>query len=709
MSSGRPFTIYRSSILLIGLLIVLQVAVAATADMYIFAVSSEGKGIPARLIVEVTPGHGNISLTLNSIVGEDTQRSINNAIHAAVEEAEANFYQYDYKVTINSGAEYVSGPSAGLPIALATYAALKGMDVPDYISATGTIDEDGSVGPVGGIYEKAKAAAEVGVKVFLIPKGERYVEVPQEEEIEPGIVVPSTGKVDIVALAKKEWNMDVYEVSTLRQAIQIAFEGETPEVNAPTEEETPPEVNFIPPAVGVVYSEDFKSLVDEFIDMLANELEKNCANEPPYYNEIRASAKSYLKRAKLVESKGYYYTAGNYAFLGLVNMSTLNEVCEHPSIVDPNSLAFQDYLETLREKLNSAITRAEKFDLTTSNYEWVGGARERLIRAEATLNGLPASSSIALIRQLKSAEYWIYTAQRMLDIAEEKNDGVPLTNVEDAAKNEIMLVEDLIYSSQKEPGSAGERLYWAKEAYNRGWYYAAFAEAALAKGIFIGEYTRGDSLKEQVERYLQETEHYRGMWAELYRTHGLYYYEAAKAYEEEGLDAKANDMLRTALQMLIASEDFSRFAEGVPSVTTRTTVQKVVPNEKKAMAAAVGTFFLVLAILLILYAFKFSRKSIHRYLHRLPPEKKKEAEELLEKIYALSEAKRNLEKVYKKRKDEEVKKEIEKMERKIKKLEEKLAKLLESAPQQQSSRPSQGKPQSTGRPPSRRRRGARRR
>jgi PDZ domain-containing protein len=68
----------------------------------------------------------------------------------------------------------VGGPSAGLAYALAVTDML---DKPDdargrTIAATGTIAPDGSVGPVGGVHEKAIAVRRAGAKVFLVPSEE---------------------------------------------------------------------------------------------------------------------------------------------------------------------------------------------------------------------------------------------------------------------------------------------------------------------------------------------------------------------------------------------------------------------------------------------------------------------------------------------------------------------------------------------------------
>jgi PDZ domain-containing protein len=68
--------------------------------------------------------------------------------------------------------EGVGGPSAGLAFALQIYSAgkgyanLKGLRV----AATGTINMQGTVGPVGGTSEKAIGAGRVDADLFLVPK-----------------------------------------------------------------------------------------------------------------------------------------------------------------------------------------------------------------------------------------------------------------------------------------------------------------------------------------------------------------------------------------------------------------------------------------------------------------------------------------------------------------------------------------------------------
>ena len=73
--------------------------------------------------------------------------------------------------------EGIGGPSAGLPFALEILEKLgrdvdKGLDV----AATGEIELDGTVAPVGGLKQKTIGAKEAGVDVFLVPAGENAAE-----------------------------------------------------------------------------------------------------------------------------------------------------------------------------------------------------------------------------------------------------------------------------------------------------------------------------------------------------------------------------------------------------------------------------------------------------------------------------------------------------------------------------------------------------
>lgn len=75
----------------------------------------------------------------------------------------------DVNVTFNLAG--IGGPSAGLMFSLALVDKLSPGELNGgrFVAGTGTIDQDGQVGPIGGITYKMSAAREAGATIFLVP------------------------------------------------------------------------------------------------------------------------------------------------------------------------------------------------------------------------------------------------------------------------------------------------------------------------------------------------------------------------------------------------------------------------------------------------------------------------------------------------------------------------------------------------------------
>ena len=76
---------------------------------------------------------------------------------------------HPFELKINLGD--IGGPSAGLMFALGIIDKLEPADLTGgkIIAGTGTIDDEGHVGPIGGIAQKLVGAKKAGAKVFLVP------------------------------------------------------------------------------------------------------------------------------------------------------------------------------------------------------------------------------------------------------------------------------------------------------------------------------------------------------------------------------------------------------------------------------------------------------------------------------------------------------------------------------------------------------------
>lgn len=81
-----------------------------------------------------------------------------------------NGFEYKPKISFDLGEE-IGGPSAGLVFSLAIYDKITPGALLDgrRVAGTGTIDADGTVGPIGGIQQKIGAASSDGASVFLVP------------------------------------------------------------------------------------------------------------------------------------------------------------------------------------------------------------------------------------------------------------------------------------------------------------------------------------------------------------------------------------------------------------------------------------------------------------------------------------------------------------------------------------------------------------
>jgi Lon-like protease len=79
-------------------------------------------------------------------------------------------FELPFEVSVNIS-DSIGGPSAGLMFSLAIFDTLTpgSLTGDQVVAGTGTIDEQGKVGPIGGIQQKIVGAREDGAKLFLVP------------------------------------------------------------------------------------------------------------------------------------------------------------------------------------------------------------------------------------------------------------------------------------------------------------------------------------------------------------------------------------------------------------------------------------------------------------------------------------------------------------------------------------------------------------
>lgn len=195
-----------------------------TVKTNLVAVDEKGRGVTADLEVMVEPGDGKVLVDIDNLLfWLDTQFSIRTAEKMARNYLNLTDSRYNIIYTVNANSTIVGGPSAGAMLTLATIMALQNKSLDHKIAMTGTVNPDGSIGPVGGILAKAYAAKEAGYETLLVPEGQGkkiYYEKKEECKQYENLRVCSTDYEPKEMSIEKEAGIDVKEVSNIKEALK---------------------------------------------------------------------------------------------------------------------------------------------------------------------------------------------------------------------------------------------------------------------------------------------------------------------------------------------------------------------------------------------------------------------------------------------------------------------------------------------------------
>ena len=192
------------------------------------AVDEEGNGVSTILIVEATPGSGRTLTDIDNLLfWADTQHSIRIARRVAENITQKEVEDYDIVYTIEANASLIGGPSAGSALVIATIAALENRKLRDDVMITGSINHDGSIGPVSAILEKAKASRDVGATLFLVPllqSRDVVYETTEHCEVFGHTQICTTETKPRKIEVEEESGIVIKEVETVQDAMVYFFE-----------------------------------------------------------------------------------------------------------------------------------------------------------------------------------------------------------------------------------------------------------------------------------------------------------------------------------------------------------------------------------------------------------------------------------------------------------------------------------------------------
>lgn len=204
---------------------------ASPAGQWIYMVgvaaseSSRQQGEVMRIYARFMEGTGNVFIATSPKIGIDLQASAETAFAVAQKIAHVDANNLDCALTVAADrtVDVVDGPSAGAAITVLLALLLQGKQIRRNVAITGTIEHDGSIGRVGGIIEKAKAAAATGIATFLVPRGQMEVTVYVEKVTQVGFwqiieYVPQVVNVKDY-LREQGYSIEIIEVGNIREAL----------------------------------------------------------------------------------------------------------------------------------------------------------------------------------------------------------------------------------------------------------------------------------------------------------------------------------------------------------------------------------------------------------------------------------------------------------------------------------------------------------
>ena len=274
-------------------------------------VSGREVGAILNITITVTPGNGKIFVSTTPLSMIDMQASARIAVLVACRLLKINPFKYNFYFEINAPALIVGGPSAGAALTIGVFSLLSNIPLRKDVMITGMINPDGTIGPVGGIVTKLKAAADYGVKVFLIPLGQRYTTVKKVETRKIGPIVEQivrVERVDVVEYGRK-LGVKVIEVGSITNAIKYFTGYEIPEPRNLTEPK-------IPEALNERLRENTQQSLNT-VKSLISELKRETPLEVRSY--LREATRLLNLAIKSID-RGDYYTALSYLFNSKIHL-----------------------------------------------------------------------------------------------------------------------------------------------------------------------------------------------------------------------------------------------------------------------------------------------------------------------------------------------------------------------------------------------------
>lgn len=187
-------------------------------------VSEEGALL--NISTEIQPGKGRVLVQTTPLMGVVFQDAANTAVFVAENKTGRQMSSSDiiFSITASNETPGVDGPSAGALMTLLTISAIdNNTKLNNSITLTGTIDDEGNIGQIGGVLEKAKAAKAGGKTLFLIPRENNQLVTYKYVERKLGgfnVIEKQSEVVDAKEYIEKEVGINIQYVDTIDDVLK---------------------------------------------------------------------------------------------------------------------------------------------------------------------------------------------------------------------------------------------------------------------------------------------------------------------------------------------------------------------------------------------------------------------------------------------------------------------------------------------------------
>jgi len=472
-------------------------AVALTQD-------GERTGLAADLSVTVAEnGSGHVFVDTRPLAGTDMQGSARMAARVAASVTGYAMADHDFFFVMRSDSPTISGPSAGSTMALASVVALQNAHLDEdeeawnltgEVLASGTISPDGTIGPVGGLPEKAEAARDSGAGFFAVPPGQGTFQPrpagPNQERPDP---------VNMTTYCEEELSITCREVASIEQLVELATGHRL--TQEPTGEDPSTaeyEETLAPLSADLV--DNASAYRDAWTELNSSDLRPEA--RATVQDAIQQAHDAYQQAVQL-RADDRYYSAASRAFLSSIHGTHAEMLLEYL-----NRGRSLDYVE---QRIDAAADRADEARSAAGNATvegmhdvyTVGAAQERVSEAERRVDSARGNLDERNVPQALFDTAWAMerskTVHWWLELGEAFGDGPPLPSDVAKLSEDVLELADEILAYARETlqapaDRASQTLQSAKQDDQRGFHAAALiqaaeaqVQAALATELRVGE------------------------------------------------------------------------------------------------------------------------------------------------------------------------------------------------------------------------------